>query len=140
MRDLEGLDDIRFVVDVFYNKVRKDALLSPVFAMRITDWQPHLDTMYRFWNAALFGVREYVGNPFGKHAELPIDGPHFEQWIKLFYETLEEHFEGPVADEAKRKAMIMAHTFYARIQERREKGQSTVHGRQSTAGSSDLNT
>jgi hemoglobin len=140
MRDLEGLDDIRFVVDVFYNKVREDVLLSPVFAMRITDWQPHLDTMYRFWNAALFGVREYVGNPFGKHAELPIDGPHFEQWIKLFYETLEKHFEGPVADEAKRKAMIMAHTFYARIQERREKSQSTVRSPQSTAGSSGLNT
>ena len=76
MRDIEGLDDIRFVVYEFYIQVRQDALLSPVFALRIADWQPHLDTMYRFWNAALFGVREYVGNPFVKHAELPIDGPH----------------------------------------------------------------
>jgi len=121
MKDIEGLDDIRFLVDGFYTQVRQDPLLSPVFALRITHWGPHLDTMYRFWNAALFGVREYVGNPFAKHAALPIDGPHFEQWIRLFYDQVEKHFEGPVADEAKRKAMIMAHTFYARIQERREK-------------------
>ena len=124
MKDIEGLEDIRSLVDEFYTQVRQDPLLSPVFATRITDWGPHLDTMYRFWNAALFGVREYTGNPFMKHAGLPIDGPHFEQWIKLFYETVERTFEGPIADEAKRKAMIMAHTFYARIQEGREKESS----------------
>lgn len=122
MRDIEGLEDIRFLVDGFYTQVQQDPLLSPVFASRIQDWQPHLDIMYRFWNAALFGERGYVGNPFAKHAELSIDGPHFERWIKLFYETVEKHFEGPVADDAKRRAMIMAHTFYARIQERKNAG------------------
>ncbi len=123
-QDIKGIEDIKFLVDQFYMKVRQDELLAPVFALRITDdWQPHLNTMYRFWNAALFQVREYVGNPFSKHAMLPIDGPHFEQWIKLFYETIEEHFEGPVADEAKARAMIMAHTFYKRIHEQREEHQ-----------------
>jgi hemoglobin len=116
MKDLENINDIKILVDEFYVKVRKDDLLAPVFALRITgDWQPHLNTMYRFWNAALFQVREYVGNPFAKHSMLPIDGPHFEQWIKLFYETIDEHFAGPVADEAKTRSMIMAHTFYQRI-------------------------
>ncbi|MEP6736808.1 MAG: group III truncated hemoglobin [Chryseolinea sp.] len=115
MRDIENIGDIRILVDAFYSKVREDNLLAPVFATRITDWQPHLNTMYRFWNAALFQVREYVGNPMTKHITLPVDGPHFEQWINLFYETLDQHFEGPVADEAKQRAMIMAHTFYQRI-------------------------
>lgn len=120
--DIRDLTDIKLLVDEFYKKVRKDQLLAPVFALRITgDWQPHLETMYRFWNAALFGVREYVGNPFARHAALPIDAPHFEQWISLFYETIGSHFEGPVADEAKRRAMIMAHTFYDRISTGRSK-------------------
>lgn len=120
--DIRDLNDIKLLVDEFYKKVRKDELLAPVFALRITgDWQPHLETMYRFWNAALFGVREYVGNPFARHATLPIDAPHFEQWINLFYETIEFYFEGPVADEAKRRAMIMAHTFYSRISDGKEK-------------------
>ncbi len=118
MKDIEDINDIKLLVDEFYAKVRKDDLLAPVFALRIKgDWQPHLDTMYRFWNAALFQVREYVGNPFSKHAKLPIDGPHFERWIKLFYETLDEHFTGPVADEAKSRSMVMAVTFYQRLYE-----------------------
>jgi hemoglobin len=120
MKDLENIDDIIVLVDEFYSKVRNDELLAPVFALRLTgDWQPHLDIMYRFWNAALFQVREYKGNPFSKHSMLPIDGIHFEQWIKLFHETLDERFAGPVADEAKVRAMIMADTFYGRIQDRR---------------------
>lgn len=121
MKDLENIDDVKVLVDEFYRKVRNDDLLAPVFALRLTgDWQPHLDTMYRFWNAALFQVREYRGNPFSKHSMLPIDGVHFEQWIKLFYETLDERFAGPVADEAKVRAMVMAHTFYGRIQDQRQ--------------------
>lgn len=119
-KDIESLDDIKLLVDTFYGKVQLDGLLGPVFIARIRDWQPHLDIMYKFWNAALFGVRAYVGNPFAKHAALPLDAPHFEQWINLFYATLDEHFEGPVTDEAKRKAMLMAHTFYSRISAGRE--------------------
>lgn len=115
MRDITNKEDIQLIVDNFYDKVKQDELLAPIFASRITDWQPHLETMYRFWNAALFGVREYVGNPYAKHKPLPIDGPHFDRWINLFYTTMDEHFAGPVADDAKSKAMIMAHTFYRRM-------------------------
>jgi hemoglobin len=117
MKDIEDINDIRILVDDFYRKVRKDELLAPVFNERISHWQMHLDTMYRFWNAALFQVREYVGNPLAKHINLPVSGAHFERWVTLFYETLDERFEGPVADEAKRRSLIMANTFYSRIAE-----------------------
>ena len=115
MKDIEGIDDIKILVDEFYAKVRADELLAPVFDARIADWEPHLDTMYRFWNAALFQVREYVGNPLLKHATLPVGGQHFERWIELFYATLDEHFQGPVAEEAKHRSLIMANTFYSRM-------------------------
>jgi hemoglobin len=117
MKDIENMNDIKILVDDFYRKVRKDELLASVFNDRISDWQLHLDTMYRFWNAALFQIREYVGNPLAKHINLPVSGVHFERWISLFYETLDEHFVGPVADEAKRRSVIMANTFYRRMAE-----------------------
>lgn len=60
-KDIEGLDDVKRLVDGFYDRVREDELLAPVFNSRINDWQPHLETMYKFWNAVLFGVRNYVG-------------------------------------------------------------------------------
>jgi len=117
--DIHGIAEIRTLVDAFYIKVRKDALLGPVFEARISDWDKHLQIMYRFWNAALFQVREYTGNPFAAHASLPVETEHFRRWIELFFETLDERFEGPVTEDAKRRATIMANTFNRRIHEMR---------------------
>ena len=40
-----GLDEgiLRSLVHRFYDKVRADEVLGPVFAGRITDWAPHLE-------------------------------------------------------------------------------------------------
>lgn len=114
--DIRNLEDIKVMVNSFYDQVKIDSLLAAIFFERIPgDWREHLDVMYRFWNAALFNVREYTGNPFRKHMYLPLQQRHFERWIELFYKTVDENFSGPVADEAKRRAMIMAHTFYSRM-------------------------
>jgi len=119
--DIRNEEDIKVLVDTFYDRVRQDELLTPIFNSKIIgDWQPHLDTMYRFWNAALFNVREYTGNPFMKHVSLPLKQEHFERWIELFYQTIDATFEGAIADEAKRRAMIMAHTFYKRMEIKKE--------------------
>ena len=67
--DITSLEDIKLMVDEFYKKVKTDQLLSLVFLQHIPeDWQPHLEKMYLFWNAALFGEKGYIGNPFSKHA------------------------------------------------------------------------
>lgn len=102
MKDINNIDDIRLFVDEFYAKVRIDDLIGAVFMEVISDWQPHLDKMYAFWNAVLFGVGGFKGNPFAKHAPLPIEQEHFDRWLELFYETIDTHFEGPVADDSKR--------------------------------------
>jgi|SRR5690606_9700284 hemoglobin len=118
MKDIEGIEDIKVLVDTFYEKVRNDDVLGPIFETRIDSWPKHLETMYRFWNAALFQVREYKGNPFLKHATLPIDERHFQRWLDLFYETLDERFKGEVCADAKYRSFIMANTFSSRIRER----------------------
>jgi hemoglobin len=120
-RDIQTPEDVKIFVDSFYDRVKKDELLSPIFQSRIPEnWEPHLETMYRFWNAALFNIREYTGNPLMKHMNLPLTQDHFERWIDLFYQTIDSAFEGPTADEAKRRATIMAHTFYNRLPIKKE--------------------
>jgi len=115
MKDITGLEDIQLFVDEFYNKVREDDLIGTVFAGVITDWQPHLDKMYAFWNAVLFGAAGFKGNPFAKHAPLPIAPEHFGRWLDLFGETIDANFAGPVAIEAKQKAGIMATMFMSKL-------------------------
>jgi hemoglobin len=117
MKDIENINDIKLFVNEFYIKVEADDLLGPVFAKVIQgEWQPHLDKMYTFWNAVLFGEHGYVGNPFSKHAPLQINPKHFDRWLQLFAETIDSHFEGSIAEEAKKRAGLMAEIFMAKLQ------------------------
>lgn len=116
MEDIKNKDDIRSFVDGFYDKVRQDAFLGPVFLGVITgDWQPHLDKMYAFWDGILFGVPGFSGNPFARHAPLSITQEHFDQWLVLFTETIDTSFSGIKAEEAKMRAQLIAKIFVSRL-------------------------
>jgi hemoglobin len=115
MKDITGLEDIQLFVDEFYDKVREDNLIGPIFENVIPDWRPHLDKMYAFWNAVLFGEPGFKGNPFAKHAPLPIALEHFRRWLELFNETIDAHFTGSMAEDAKKKAGLMAEMFMSKL-------------------------
>src|SRR5690606_10306412 len=72
-KDILTLADIRLLVDSFYDKVRDNALLAPIFDERIGDaWPHHLEKMYRFWETVLLDTYTYTGAPFTPHANLPV--------------------------------------------------------------------
>ena len=114
--DLTTPQDVRTLVDSFYERVNRDDLLAPVFNdFAHVDWKAHLPTMYRFWESMLFGVGTYEGAPFPKHAVLPVRKEHFARWLALFIETVDAHFSGPKAEEAKGRAASIADTFAQRM-------------------------
>lgn len=81
-----GIDEsmIARLVDAFYDRVRADALIGPVFADRITDWGPHLEQMRLFWSSVALMSGVYHGRPMPKHLPLPVDARHFDRWLELF--------------------------------------------------------
>jgi hemoglobin len=87
-----GLDDAMLsrLVHGFYDRVRRDALLGPVFAERITDWGPHLEKMVDFWSSVALMTGRYHGAPMPKHLPLPVEGAHFDRWLDLFRQTAQE--------------------------------------------------
>lgn len=114
--DISGAEDVRRLVDAFYGKVRKDALLSPVFdEVARVDWPHHLPIMYRFWESLLFQSANYEGNPYLKHALLPISAEHFQRWLSLFLAAVDELFAGEKAEEAKTRAKMIADVFQRRM-------------------------
>lgn len=116
MKDITDKEDIKNLVDTFYTKVRVDEVLAPVFAKAIgDDWSHHLPIMYNFWSTLLLGDMSYQGNPFKKHIPLPLSKAHFQRWLKLFFETLDEMFEGPVASDARNRASSIATIFQYRL-------------------------
>src|SRR5258708_31201546 len=80
--DVTGITEavIEALVHGFYAKVRSDAMLAPVFAARITDWEPHLAQMCAFWSSVALTTGRYHGTPMVKHTRLPIDAAHFDRW------------------------------------------------------------
>lgn len=115
--DINNMNDIRLLVDSFYGKIRKGGLLKDIFNNKIQNrWPQHLDKMYRFWQTVLLKSHTYYGSPFMPHAELPVSKIHFEQWLKLFFETVNEHFEGENASRAIRQGEIMAKMFRSKIE------------------------
>ncbi|TAN20097.1 MAG: group III truncated hemoglobin [Chitinophagaceae bacterium] len=128
MKDIETLEDIKYLVDGFYGRVRKDELIGPIFDEKIGNhWDRHLDIMYRFWQTVLLEEdKTYFGNPFMKHAALPVFGEHFQRWLQLWKETLKKDFNGPVADEAYTRAERMAKVFQIKLKAIRQEGGSPV--------------
>lgn len=87
-----GIDEamIARLVDAFYDRVRADPLIGPVFAERIRDWGPHLEQMRLFWSSVALMSGVYHGRPMPKHLPLPVDARHFDRWLALFEATAAE--------------------------------------------------
>jgi len=106
MKEIEEREDIILLVNNFYEKVKQDDLLSPLFAH--VNWPAHLPIMYNFWSSMLLVEQNYQGNPFQKHVGLAINASHFDRWLKLFHETVDENFTGDKASEVKERSRSIA--------------------------------
>ncbi len=124
-QDIQNREDIYLIVSEFYKKIRKDEVLSPFFNNVITDWEAHLDRLTTFWETSLFMTKKlnqrYDGNPLDVHVKVDqennntITELHFGLWLNLWYQTLNEHFEGEVVENAKRRARKMGTFMYLNI-------------------------
>ncbi|MGE3711295.1 MAG: group III truncated hemoglobin [Hyphomicrobiaceae bacterium] len=88
-----GIDEemIRALVHTFYARVRKDALLGPIFESAVDDWDVHLDKLCGFWSSVTLMTGRYKGAPMQVHANLPeISAHHFDRWLELFRSTAKE--------------------------------------------------
>lgn len=86
--DLCTEEEITSLVHTFYDAVRQDPELGPVFAAQVKDWDTHLPRMVDFWSSLLRGTLRYSGNPMLVHGRVPgLSGPLFDRWLKLFEAT-----------------------------------------------------
>ena len=86
-----GIDDvfISMLVESFYETVRDDDLLGPIFARHITDWPYHLARMKDFWASIMLESGRFSGNPMRKHMAIGgLDTAHFARWQSLWDVTL----------------------------------------------------
>ncbi|WP_244564163.1 group III truncated hemoglobin [Rhizobium sp. RU36D] len=105
---------IHAVVHGFYDQIRRDPLLGPVFngAIAPDAWPVHLARMCDFWSSTLLRTDRYHGKPLPPHLALPDLGEeHFRRWLSLFQETVERLCPADVAAVFMDRGLRIAHSF-----------------------------
>jgi hemoglobin len=119
-KDIESKEDIKNLVNAFYEKVKADAIIGYIFTdIAKVNWEKHLPVMYDFWENTLFYTGTYEGNPMELHKHLhrlmPLTTEHFNQWTKLFTSSVDALFKGKNANLAKQRAISIATVMQIKI-------------------------
>ena len=123
-KEITQQEDIQLLVDSFYEKVLKDETIGYIFTeVAKLNVPEHMPIMYDFWSSVLLGTSEYKRNPMDKHFALnekePLKKEHFDRWLELWMETVDELFQGDTATEAKNRASTIGRLMLFKMEETR---------------------
>lgn len=107
-------ESIRRLVHGFYDTVRADPLIGPIFARQIEPgrWPYHLAKMCDFWSSVLLRTGRYHGRPLPPHMRLPdLSDAHFARWLDLFRATARGVFSAEDAARVIATAERIAYSF-----------------------------
>ncbi len=112
-------ENINKLVLKFYAKVIKDDLIGPIFIdvlgkdLKSDIWKTHIKLLTDFWASIALGDSTYAGNPFAPHIKLQdsLSIKAFEQWLKLFFQTLNSIYEPQIAQQFLARSKNIAGNF-----------------------------
>jgi len=112
-KDISSRQDIEQLIIAFYEKVKPDPTIGFIFTEIIPiNWEHHIPVIVDFWEGILLDNPVYQKNAMEVHYHLnnqiPLQKVHFETWLTLFRSTVDELFEGKIADLAKTRAKSIA--------------------------------
>lgn len=87
-------EQVSQLVDIFYERVRSDEQLAPMFLQHMSlAWPDHMDRMKAFWRSVLLKTGEYKGKPVPAHTKMQnVETEDFARWLDLFGMTVREVF------------------------------------------------
>jgi hemoglobin len=98
------------LLERFYERVRADAELGPVFNDAVGDWSRHLATLVDFWSSVMLTTGRYKGDPMQAHLKhgARISSEMFGRWLALWTQTTDEMMSPDVAAAMQAKAARIA--------------------------------
>lgn len=102
MKDIETREDIAFLMNEFYSKMLKDDEIGYIFTdVAHLDLEKHLPSLTNFWENMLLNPNGYKKNVMDIHFQLnakeQLQPIHFNRWLELLAETVNEHYKGEKA-------------------------------------------
>lgn len=81
------------LVDRFYEKVRRDTQIGPIFNAAVDDWDEHKRLLTSFWASVALRAGSYRGNPMAAHRPHAIRAEHFDHWLAMWQDTCSEELD-----------------------------------------------
>lgn len=111
--DLDNPENIKTFVEDFYEKVLADDILAHIFIdVAKINIEEHFLKIRSYWEKMLLKDPAYKRHMMNIHREVyakfPFSTTEFERWVKLFVATVEEGYQGPMADRAIKLANTIA--------------------------------
>jgi hemoglobin len=121
LHDIETRQDCERLVRAFYGRALEDPIIGWLFVdVAHLDLEAHVPRITSFWETILLGAQSYSGGAFRPHAALHLKARlragHFERWLALWYDTVDELFAGERAELAKAHALRVARAFHGRLE------------------------
>jgi hemoglobin len=125
-KDIGSREDIEKLMLTFYDKVKRDDLISFIFNdVAKVNWKVHVPIIVDFWETLLLDNHVYQKNAMEVHYHLnkltALLPEHFERWLYLFTSTVDDMYEGKVAAGAKTKAKSIAAVMQFKMKQSKDK-------------------
>lgn len=94
----------------FYDRVRTDPEIGPLFNDAIGDWPAHLEKLVAFWSSVMLTTGRYKGSPVAEHLKhkARITPAMFDRWLTIWAATTGEMMPPAAAAALQAKAARIA--------------------------------
>ncbi len=124
--DILNRPDIEKFITIFYEKVQQDTVIGFIFNVVVQmNWEKHIPLIVDFWESILLDNPVYKKNAMEVHYALnkkvTLQKEHFERWLQLFIESIDEFYEGKITDLAKTRARSIADVMFFKMNDAGDK-------------------
>jgi hemoglobin len=114
--DIANRQDVETLVRRFYEQAVPDPVIGKFFTeVAHLELETHLPKISNFWEQMLFQQSVYSGSPMHVHLQMnnkePMLPEHFERWLTLWCDIVDQLFVGEKASLAKARAQMVAKSF-----------------------------
>ena len=125
-KDISNRKDIEILIQLFYQKVVLDPVIGFIFTETVSiNWEKHIPLIADFWESILLDNPVYKNNAMEMHYDLnkkmPLEKIHFDSWLSLFNQVIDELHEGKIATMAKTRAQSIAAVMQFKMEQAHKK-------------------
>ena len=113
-KDISSREHLKLILSEFYKKLVSDSKMFPFFEEIVQNdtLEEHLEVITDFWQDLLLNTTAYRNNVLQKHLDfnkkVTFEKEHFNLWLHYLVTTIDELFEGQLAENMKNRANSIA--------------------------------